>query len=455
MAALNYVAVALALAGCAAARPQAPSNSRAGGDDVTLYRDGAIVRQELALTLPAGPSTATVTLARGVTSDQLRVIDPGGLTITAVHAPSGDRTPTAGSATDEPLDEQIDLDDEGFAEDGDAPPDEEPAAEAQVAPAATSPRRPRATAVQLDVVAPRAGTYRVQLGYPTPHLQWEAAYTLIASLARDRGELRGALAIRNDTGIAIRAARARVIDDNFERWRARTAEHLAAELVDAPPSSTLPATPRELGALELRPGESRIELVREPARRIRSVLVYDPIGTQLDHPGAVPLRDPAVGTRPRPSSRVTESFEVARDLKHNAGLPAGPVRMLAHRSDGTLGVVGEARLFDAATRVSDVDTITIGTAEDVTGTRERRELSIDEDHRRIVEEFAITLHNERPHPVEVLVREHLYRGQNWTLAYHSVPEAAKEGPQQISLRTQVPARSKTKIVYVVVYTWGP
>jgi hypothetical protein len=67
----------------------------------------------------------------------------------------------------------------------------------------------------------------------------------------------------------------------------------------------------------------------------------------------------------------------------------------------------------------------------------------------------ITLDNKRAIPVEVLVREHLYRGQNWTLAYHSAPEAAKEGPQQISLRTKVPARSTTKILYVVVYTWNP
>src|SRR5690606_32155622 len=96
-----------------------------------------------ALTLPAGPSTTTVTLARDVTSDQLRVIDPGGLTIAAIHAPSGDGTPT-GSATDEPLDEPIDLDDE-LAEDGDAAPEEELAAAAEVVPVATSPERPRPT----------------------------------------------------------------------------------------------------------------------------------------------------------------------------------------------------------------------------------------------------------------------------------------------------------------------
>ena len=66
----------------------------------------------------------------------------------------------------------------------------------------------------------------------------------------------------------------------------------------------------------------------------------------------------------------------------------------------------------------------------------------------------ITLDNEREAPASVLVREHLYRGQNWTLAYHSAAAAAKEGAQQIALRAEVPAKSKLKILYVVVYTWG-
>jgi hypothetical protein len=88
------------------------------------------------------------------------------------------------------------------------------------------------------------------------------------------------------------------------------------------------------------------------------------------------------------------------------------------------------------------------------GTRERRELTIDDENRRIVEEFVITLDNQREAPASVVVREHLYRGQNWTLAYHSAAAASKEGAQQIALRAEVPAKSKLKILYVVVYTWG-
>jgi hypothetical protein len=64
----------------------------------------------------------------------------------------------------------------------------------------------------------------------------------------------------------------------------------------------------------------------------------------------------------------------------------------------------------------------------------------------------LTIDNARPRPVEIVIREHLYRGQNWTVAYQSAP-AAKESAQQISLRTQVPANGQAKMLYVVVYTW--
>jgi hypothetical protein len=185
-----------------------------------------------------------------------------------------------------------------------------------------------------------------------------------------------------------------------------------------------------------------------------SVLVFDPVGTKLDNPGAAPLRDARLGLDPPPSTRVTESFEVARDVAASVGLPAGPVRLLERRADGSLVVLGESRLFESTARAAILDTIAVGTADSVTGTRERRELTIDDENRRITEEFVITLDNKREAPASVLVREHLYRGQNWTLAYHSASSASKEGAQQIALRAEVPAKSKLKILYVVVYTWG-
>lgn len=425
-----------------------PERTRVG-DDITLYRDWAVIRQRVELDVPSAHATVTAYVAAGVTAEQLLLIDRGGLTIEAVHA---ETDPSASPPTDQPIDEQIDADEPPEDE---PDPDAEPAAEpAPAAPNVPAHAANKPTELRLDVRAPHPGRYAIVIGYATKQLGWDVAYTMAATPHRDRGLLRGALAIRNTTGLVLHAARARLVDSELGAWRGKSAERLAASLVGGTQASTPPAMPRDLGALDIGAGETRVELFPAMSRPMRSVLVYDPIGTKLDNPGPTPLRDTRLGLAPPPSSRVTESFEVARDPHASDGLPAGPVRLFERRADGSLVVLGESRLFESTARAAKVDTIAIGTADGVTGSRERRELTIDDDNQRVVEEFVITLDNQRSVPASVLVREHLYRGQNWTLAYHSASAAAKEGPQQIALRAEVPARSQLKILYVVVYTWG-
>ncbi|MBV8758313.1 MAG: hypothetical protein JO257_13590 [Deltaproteobacteria bacterium] len=279
------------------------------------------------------------------------------------------------------------------------------------------------------------GHHSIVISYTTTAVHWEAAYTLTARASRDRAVLAGALAIRNATGIPLHGA-AHVVD---------------AELATA---TTPDVTPRDLGELTLPSGDSRVPLVAGAPRRMHAVLVYDPIGTKLDNPSPVPLRDASLGVADPVASRVSESFEVDRDPRETRGLPAGPVRLLEEHDDGSLRILGEARLFDAATRRSDVDTIAIGTAEGVTGKRERRELTDEETRHRLVEEFVITIDNTRARPVDVVVREHLYRGLTWAVAYESVPDVHQDGAQAFTMRTRVAARGQVKIMYVVVYTWG-
>lgn len=393
--------------GCGAHAPTSVVKARATGDELTLYRDWALVKQRVELDVTKA-AHETIEVAAGVRADNVVVLDRGGLTITSLHIPTK----------------------EEFAD----------------------PNEP--TKLTFDVSAPRPGHYTIVLSYMTDRLDWNVAYTMKANPARDRAQVRGALAIYNRSGILLRVASARLVDAELGAWRGKTSEQLATTLIGGTVSSTPPVTPRELGPLVLGSGETRVELLGEMTRAMSSVLVYDPIGTSLDHSGAAPLVDEWLGVAEKASTRVSENFEVARDKAASTGLPAGPVRLLEAKPDGSLSVLGESRLFEAATRVADVDTIAVGTAEGVTGKRERRELTVSDDGSRVTEEFVITIDNARAYPVGVLLREHLYRGQNWTLAFHSVADAVKEGPQQIAMRTRVPAKSQLKVMYVVVYTSG-
>ena len=378
----------------------ATAATSATGDTIALYRDRALIGQRVEIDVPAGETARiAVALAAGVRPEDLVVADRGALVV---------RSLWVGGAV-------------------------EPAAPA------SAPATP--TEVELVVGAPRAGRFALTLGYATDLLAWQAAYTITTSPAREQATVRGQLAIHNTTGIALHG-RASVID------RELGTRDLRAELVSGPPAGT---PRRELGVVALAAGDTRIELLAGTApRALRSVLVYDPIGSALDHLGAAPISDPALGVATAAPARVTESLEVDRDEPAYRGLPSGPARLVERRNDGSLAVLGESRL--AGDAPAGVEPIAIGTAHGVTGRRERRDWARDDDQRRFSEEFLITVDNARPRPIDIVLREHLYRGQTWTLAYQSAP-AAKEGPQQIALRTTVPANGHAKVLYVVVYTW--
>jgi hypothetical protein len=407
-----------------------PSNSTPGSGEVVLYRDRALVRQRVEFEVPpAGYATVRVKIAAGVSADDIVVVERDRFTIRELHVP-GDPTPKAKPKPTAEADEE---------------PDEEE--EEVVEPPATVKE------VELVIGASRAGRFAIHLAYLTERVTWEAAYTMTTTRTRDHVIIRGALAIRNAMGIAMPNVMVRVIDAELGPSIRRAAELLTSAYAGSEPPTTPAAVPRDVGRVDLVDGETRVELLPDSRPRpMRSVLVYDPIGTDLDRASASPVRDLGLGAGVV-STRITESFEVSRDVKAALGLPGGPVRLLERKLDGTLAVLGEARLFEASTRVAEVDTVAVGTADGVVGHRERREYTYDEQHKRLVEDFVISVDNTRARPVEVVVREHLYRGQNWTLAYRSAPVAAKEGPQQISMRMIVPAKGQGKLLYVVVYTW--
>lgn len=441
--ALVLVSVAAA---CGAPAKGVPSHEvkDTSSDEITLYRDRALVKQRVEVDIPtAAKATVTVRLPIGIDADDVVVLDRGELIVSELRAASA----AAGAEPAVPKHVEVETD-EATSEDIEAPADED---EVVTPPEPTQP-----TDITFVASGPHAGHYTLSLGYVTERIKWDAAYTMTTTPSRSRVQIRGAIAIKNATGIAFPKARAFVLDTELGAWRGRVAEQLGAQLTGGGPPGSAPAEPRPLGLIALGTGETRIELMpADPPRPMRSVLVYDPIGTKLDHGGSAPVRDPALGLVPPAGTRVTESFEVTRPEATTSGLPGGPVRLLERRTDGALAVLGETRLFDAATRIAGVDTVAIGTADGVTGKRERRDFTIDDDGKRLVEEFVLTVTNTRAVPVQVVLREHLYRGQNWTLAYRSALDAEKEGPQQISMRTTVPAHGETKVLYVVVYTWEP
>lgn len=279
----------------------------------------------------------------------------------------------------------------------------------------------------------------VTLHYATERLTWWTSYTLVEE--RDgRGRLHGALAIDNQSGRRWERARIALVD----RPIAAAAED------DPPPPIRVP------GRFALGAGEQRLDLgLRGDPLPLRPTLVYDPVGTRLDRPDQEPPGDPAYGVQPW-STRVDESVLIDLTSYSTAPLPAGVVRLLRVDARGQLAWRGEGKLLPPSTGARRATAISVGRAADVTGRRRRTMYERDEESKRLIEEFELSFANDRDRPVEVLAREHLYRGTCWTLSYASTRHrVAKEGNQQVGLGLVVPARSRASIVYRVTYTWDP
>jgi hypothetical protein len=304
----------------------------------------------------------------------------------------------------------------------------------------------------------------IELTYPTPRIAWSAAYSLIRDASGNRASLDGAVAIDNSSGVAFPGAAVTVVDSTFDTARSRSATELAKSLLGTA-KETDKSGGRELGLVDVERGQTRLALAAAPhPLRLKEILVFDPVGTRFDSPGSMPQKAKNHGLEGKPSTTVLRSFEIELDQATRESLPAGPVRLFGRGEHGELSPLGAGRLFDRSQGEAKTATVPVGRSPEVKAKRSRTDFYIDEEgtvdakgvrtRRQIIEEFTIVLENSGTRAVEVMVREHLYRGETWALAYYSdTAKVAKEGPQQIAMRVAVPAGGETRVVYRVVYNW--
>lgn len=131
-------------------------------------------------------------------------------------------------------------------------------------------------------------------------------------------------------------------------------------------------------------------------------------------------------------------------------LPAGRVRVFKRdEADQSLEFVGEDVIQHTP---KDEETLfRIGSAFDIVG--ERRQTNFEVEHDRWVDEaFEIKVRNHKAQPVEVIVKENLYRWVNWEIK-ESSDEWEKKDYRTIHIPVEVPANGERVITYKVRYTW--
>jgi hypothetical protein len=478
----RVIAVGLiaALAGCGAAATQAGAGGGGGGlpratgdrqTSIVLYQDAALVHERWRVALDGGRGTVEVPVDAGLEIEDLSVIGVDGarLVSLALRRPepqSGDPVTAAGA--------------EGtlIVQEG---------ARAAIVGADRTVHVVSTGGVlgyrggggggDVRAVITLEGEGRegwVELTYPTLRLSWRAAYALIQDVGGATASLEGAVAVHNRTGLAFPRAAVRVVDQTSAGARKRAAADLGLATLgvgtaagkdgkggkDAkdPAGGT-----RDLGVVDLGRGQTRMPLAIADRLPLREILVFDAVGTKYDTSGVTPVRTRDYGLDATDEPAVLRSFQIEIDQATRARLPPGQVRLFGRGAGGELIPLGAGLIFQAASSSAKSATVPVGRSPDVTGERARTAFTLDEvgiadgkggrSNRRLDEEFTITLTNAGDRAVQVLVREHLYRGKTWSLGYASAIEREKEGDQQFFMKVEVPAKGETRVVYRVVYPW--
>jgi hypothetical protein len=318
-----------------------------------------------------------------------------------------------------------------------------------------------------DILSPSGGEQRTRVTYQTGGITWWADYNLIFNEGKDANtgvlELSAWVSIINQSGATYPDARLKLIAGDVHRAEPPPQVLMRKQAMEVASAAMDQAGGFEqkaffefhlytLGRRTTLPNNStkQIELFDQakqiPARR---VLVYYGLAMPYAYPD--PMTDRDLGTQA--NKKVDVYLEFKNDKAYGLGvpLPAGRIRVSKiDAADRSLEFIGEDKI-DHTPKDEEVR-IKLGSAFDVVGDRRQVDFAIDNKARWMEEEIEVKLRNHKDQPVDVLVRENLYRWTSWKVV-SKTHEFAKEDSRTIHFPVKVPKDGETVVRYRVRYTW--
>ena len=318
-----------------------------------------------------------------------------------------------------------------------------------------------------ELNSPQGGEQRTRVTYQTGGVTWWADYNLVFSEGSDANsgllDLSAWVSIINQSGTTYPDAKLKLIAGDVhrvepaqpQRGRAMAMEMAAKSMADEGGFEQKDFFEFHLYTLGRRatlPNNStkQIELFDQtkqiPAKKI--LLYY---GLAQPYFWGSPNTNREIGIAMNKKVDVYLEFRNDRKLGLGVPLPAGRIRVSKlDAADGSLEFIGEDRI-DHTPKDEQVR-VKLGSAFDVVGERRQTDFAVDVKAQWIEEEFEIKLRNHKDQPVEVIVKENLYRWSNWKLLSQSHP-SDKEDARTILFPVKVAKDGETTVRYRVRYTW--
>jgi hypothetical protein len=318
-----------------------------------------------------------------------------------------------------------------------------------------------------DIQSPSGGTHKSRVTYQTGGITWWADYNLIFNEGADANsgllDLSAWVSIINQSGATYQDAKLKLIAGDVNRVQPEMDTGMRREVL----MKANAAAPAEdgfvqkdffefhlytLGRKTTLPNNStkQIELF-DQAKQIpaKKVLLYYGAVQPYFYPS--PYTDRNMGVAMNKKVDVYLEFKNDKQFGLGVPLPAGRLRVSQlDKADGSLEFIGEDKI-DHTPKDEQVR-VKLGSAFDVVGERRQVNFSVDTAAKVMEEEIEVKLRNHKSQPVDVVVKENLYRWSNWKILTQT-HKYDKEDARTISFPVRVPKDAETVVRYRVRYTW--
>ena len=312
---------------------------------------------------------------------------------------------------------------------------------------------------QLD--SPSAGEQQTRLSYETGGMTWWADYNLLLDESDHcRVDLGAWVSIINQSGASYDQARLKLVAG--EPNRAAHARPTRRYMPEAMAMDAAPAGFEEKAFFEyhLYTLPRPTDLPQHATKQLELFPAVRAIACEKDyvftaHQGRGISREPQLdqsfGARTSAGVQVFVRFENSQAQGLGIPLPAGRVRVnQLDTADGAVEFIGEDVIQH--TPRNETVQLKLGKAFDLVGERKQVDFRIDTRSRQLWETFELTLRNQKSDPVQITVRETLYRMANAELEKSS-HQPVREDSNQVRFSVPVGAEDEATLRYTVHYRW--
>jgi len=317
-----------------------------------------------------------------------------------------------------------------------------------------------------DISARKSGEQTARVSYQTGGMTWWADYNLTFTPGTDANsgfvDVGAWVSIVNQSGAGYEDAKLKLIAGDVQRAQpparlegvALSAARRSASAEDAgfAEKSFFEYHLYTLGRRTSLPDNSTKQMeLFDAAKHIpaRKTLMYFGQAGMYYGPGVNSERSYGANF----NKKVDVYLEFKNDEKSGLGvpLPKGRVRVSQlDTADHGLEFIGED-VIDHTPKNERV-LVKLGAAFDVVGERRQVDFALDSKAKSMEEEIEVKLRNHKKEPVDVLVRENLFRWTNWTMQSSSTAYE-KGDARTLYFAVKVPADGEQTVRYRVRYTW--